>query len=378
MSIAFNSEIDVAVECAFGDLPYDTTPTWTEITDRVRRFRTFRGRGSVFDQIGPGELELELDNSNGDFDPTYSGGPYFGDLLPMVQTRVSAIYDSNTYRLWRGFVLGWPMGWAGDGGIMPISTPFGFDGLGVLGQVHSETAQSEETSGVRIGNLLDDGGWPASWRDIATGDVTVAAYQPPCQPVLQLIRQVEDTEAGLSFIAGDGDFTFQDQTHRTGLTSQATFGDDGTEIRWENAEMTLDDENIWNRVEVTRVGGATVASEDATSIGQYLERVLRFYDTLHVDDSAATAHAQTLRARYDTPYFRIQSLDFKPNRSRDDGAWEAALGLEVSDLVTVRRRPKQVGNLIELDVHIEGVQHEVDIIGEKTWLSSFALSGRGT
>lgn len=377
MTVAFNADVDLAVEISFVSNPYVASPTWVDVSGDVRSFSCFRGRTDELDGIGPGTLTLELDNTSGDYDPTNAGGAHTPNVKPMRQCRIRAVHNSITYHLWRGWISSWPQQWPGLTDAIVIAE--GFDGLGILGQVYTIDAEAQETSGVRIGNLLDSAGWPAAWRTLAAGDVTVQAFTPPCSSVLNLIRQVEDTEAGLSFIAGDGDFTFQDQSHRSGATPQATFGDAGVEIRHQELIVDFSDQQIWNRVEVTRVGGATVAAEDVTSIGEYLERQLVRFDTLHISDGDATALATALRNRFKDPYFRVASIGFKPSRitpaGNEDLAWPEALGREISDLITVKRRPKQAGNTIDEDVFIEGIRHDVTA-HDRTWFTTFSLSGR--
>ncbi len=372
MTVAFNADVDLQVEISFDSNPYVTSPTYVDVSSDVGMINITRGRGDVLDTIGPGMISLELRNESGDYDPSNTGGAHSPNVKPMRQCRVRAVHNSITYDLWKGWIASFPQ----DYPDMKASTVIadGFDGLGILGQVYTTTAESQELSGARIGNLADDSGWPSAWRDIAAGDITCQAFTPPCSPILQLMRQVEDTEAGLTFIAGNGDLTFQEGSYRSGATPLAIFGDDGSELRYEDPVIDYSDEQIWNRVEVQRVGGAVVASEDATSIATYLERVLKIFDTLHINDGDATTLATTMRDRFKDPYFRIAAITMQPPNRDPDNLWPEALGREISDLITVKRRPAG-GNLIDLDVWIEGIAHVIDAQA-KTWHTTFNLSGR--
>ncbi len=372
MTVAFNPDVDLTVEISFVSNPYDTTPTYVDVTADVDEIDIFRGRSDDLDQIGPGTIALTLRNESGDYDPNNTGGAHTPDVKPMRQVRVRAVHNSITYDLFKGWLNSWPQDYPEK--TSSIALTDGFDGLGILGQVYTVSSESQEASGARIGKLLDDAAWPSAWRNIAVGDVTVQAYSPPCSPVLQLIRQVEDTEAGLTFIAGDGDFTFQDRSHRAGATPLAIFGDAGSELRYEDPIIDYSDEQIWNRVEVQRVGGAVVAAEDATSIATYLERVLKLFETLHISDGDATTLATTLRGRFKDPYFRIAAITMQPQNRDPDNLWPEALGREISDQITVMRRPAG-GNTIDLDVWIEGIRHTIDA-RSRSWHTTFNLSGR--
>ncbi len=372
MTVAFNPDVDLTVEISFVSNPYTVTPTYVDVSADVDEITIFRGRSDVLDEIGPGSVELTLRNESGDYDPSNTGSPHSPNVRPMRQVRIRAVHNAITYDLFKGWINSWPQDYPDTKASIVLCD--GFDGLGILGQVYTTTAEAQETSGVRIGNLLDDAAWPATWRNIAAGDVTVQAFTPPCSPILGLIRQVEDTEAGLSFIAGNGDFTFQDRSHRSGATPLAVFGDAGTELRYEDPVIDYSDEQIWNRVLVHRVGGAAVASEDATSIATYLERELRFLDTLHISDADATTLATTLRDRFLDPYFRIAAITMQPQNRDPANLWPEALGREISDQITVLRRPAG-GNLIDLDVWIEGITHVINA-QERSWRTTFNLSGR--
>ena len=368
MSVAFDSDVTLTVEAAFGYAPL-ATPTWTDISAYARSLVIKRGRSHELDQVSASTLNMVLSNDDGRFDPTYTTGAYYPNVVPMVPVRVRAAYSAVTYDLFRGFVEAWPQDWPAfkDATVKLRAV----DAFKLLRRIYTNTAEVQESSGTRIGNLLDDASWPAGWRDLATGDVTVAAYTPNCQDVLSLIRQVEKTEGGLFFIAGDGDATFQDQTHRAALSSSATFGDSGAELRYAGLTLGYDDHQIWNRVEVQPEGGATQSAEDATSISAYAKRTLKIHDTLHISGATALTFAQTIRDRYKDPHVRIDSITMTPRRD-PSGLWPEALGAELSDKYTVTRRPP-AGNTITTQVYVEGIDHRVNA-ADKSWTTSFNLS----
>jgi len=108
MATVFDN-IDVTVEAAFGDNPLDTSPTWTDISAYVRDVSISRGRQSEFAKYAPGTATIRLDNRDRRFDPEYTSGPYYGDLVPMVPVRVTSNYNGGTdYTLYYGFITGWP------------------------------------------------------------------------------------------------------------------------------------------------------------------------------------------------------------------------------------------------------------------------------
>lgn len=107
MATLFDS-IDVTVEAAFGDDPLDTSPSWTDISAYVRDVSINRGRQSEFTTYAPGTATIRLDNRDRRFDPEYTSGPYYGDLVPMVPVRITTTYSGSTYTLYYGYAQGWP------------------------------------------------------------------------------------------------------------------------------------------------------------------------------------------------------------------------------------------------------------------------------
>ena len=355
------------IDIAFGYDPYDTSPIWTAVESDVRTFTISRGASNAQDRVSAGSLTMELDNRSGAYDPTYTSGANYPNVKPMTPVRIIATYAATPYTLFYGFINSWPLDWTLGGDA--TTTVDAFDGLFLLNQMTSATAQVQEATGARIGNLLDDAGWPASWRSLATGQETAAAFTPDCGKVLALIRQVVDTEGGQLAIHGDGSVVFRDRYYRDGLASSHTFGDSGSEVRYQGIRMSYDDSQIWNRVEVQRVDGAAVASEDATSIGDYGERELQGFDTLHTSDVIATDYSAELRDALKDPQVVLDELQFRPDNSNDGPYWAEALGLELAEKVTVNRRPP-AGNTISIDVFVEGLTHSVDLVSGE-WVTSF-------
>ena len=81
----------VRAQVAFDTAPLAASPTWTTIhegttTQRVLSAQVRTGRGFELDAFQPGQLTLELENSDRRFDPLHASGPYYGKLLPRKRT----------------------------------------------------------------------------------------------------------------------------------------------------------------------------------------------------------------------------------------------------------------------------------------------------
>lgn len=114
MSVTWFDGVEITVEVAFATNPQAASPTWTDVTAYLVEIPSIRfGRESEFSEFSPATCEVVLKNADRRFDPEYSSGPYYGDLLPMKKIRVQATYDSTTYDLFTGFVQGWPQTYTG-------------------------------------------------------------------------------------------------------------------------------------------------------------------------------------------------------------------------------------------------------------------------
>lgn len=103
----------VTVEMGFGYGPGDVVSSWTDVSQWVHlegseTLSASSGRQQL-DSISPGRLTFRLDNADRRWDPTYTAGPYYGDLVAGVPVRVRTTYSATTRTRWSGFVSS---GWA--------------------------------------------------------------------------------------------------------------------------------------------------------------------------------------------------------------------------------------------------------------------------
>ncbi len=118
------------VEIAFDDGPYVLFPNWVNVTSYVREMSTDRGRSDDWDTFS-GNAIVVLSNRDRRFDPFNTSGPYYGKLLPRRQIQISAVHNGVTYRVFRGFIQGWPPAWT-DAGQDSTVTLSCMDALGFL------------------------------------------------------------------------------------------------------------------------------------------------------------------------------------------------------------------------------------------------------
>lgn len=356
------------VKAAFGSNPM-STPSWTAISAYVREVQIRRGRRSEMDRVDTGTATIILSNADRRFDPTYTLGPYSGQIWPMVKITVQATWAGTTYDLFTGFAESWRPEWPQKKeGIVTLECA---DGLKVIGLYDINNAYGEESSDVRVNNVLDDVGWTAGNNGILddaingllnttmilapNGDREIHGGHIDCQAVslvdtsaLQHIDAIREIENGNYYVDKSGVFVFHN-AHTSNYnpydTSQATFGDGGgSELPYYDLAMSFDDAVIYNSMRCTRTGGTEQTASDAASITKYVTRTLRKNGLLNTSDIEMKHLAEWLLAHYKdltlygtTARMRLDSMVLRGQA--DDNLWPQILGRELDDRITVKRRP---------------------------------------
>ena len=366
-NLGISNDFNLTVECAFTSAPY-ATPVWTDVTEYVRSFTTKRGRSSDRDTVQPGTATVVMDNTDRRFTPENMGSPYSPYVVPRKRLRIHISYGATaqTENIFDGYIDGWPMRFPDKGNVDSIVEVVATDAFKLLSGGEVTAAEAQEMSGTRVNNLLDDFGWPtgAAWRAIDPGAMELVARTVVCVNPSAELRLVADSESGLFFIDAGGRAVFHDQDYRGNQTSAATFTDDGSGLPYDAGSglvFQMDDDQIWNRVQATRVGGAaSVAAQDATSIAAYGKSLLTLNDLLLTNDVDLTTIVQRYRNRYKDPSIRAKQLTFSLDQFTADVDY-AILALDLESLITVERDAPGTGTpqVISQDVHIESITHTV-------------------
>lgn len=372
MSAAFDANVSITVEAAFGDDPFDTTPVWVDISAYVHSFTIDRGRSRILDETQAGRATVVLDNQDSRFLPGNTAGAYYPNVRVLTPLRIRATYSAVTYDLFRGFVTAWPQTYqmAGKRAVVPAPC---IDAFRMLAMYEAELTEAQESVGTRIGNLLDTAGWPAAWRDLDTGNHQVQALTAEFNSILGEIQRCVLVDQGNFWISGNGTATYRDGDTRIEDEGAVTytFSDDGADHPYSDVVFGDDEAQVWNTATITRSGGLPQTASDATSIAHFGERSLHLSETLHVADGEASALADWLLIEYDTIRARIQAITFQP--AGNVASWPVALGAIFYERVNFERTAPSA-SVIDVDLHVEGISHDVQILGGRRWLTTFQLS----
>lgn len=231
-----------------------------------------------------------------------------------------------------------------------------------------------DTPGQRIGRILDSVtvAWPSGLRNIETGQSTLTTADIAGKSALENMQEVRTAEFGEVYLSRDGLVTFEARTSKVNQPNFGTFGDAAGEIGYADINPDYSDQLIRNDVTISRTGGIAQNARDTASISAYLTHSYVLDGMIHNADTLSRDAADFLLSEYKDPLQRFTQITVNPRRQATT-TWPAVLGRELTDKITVKRRPQAVGTPISQDSVIEGINHTFDAVS-KNWQTWFNVS----
>ena len=244
-----------------------------DLTPNVYSISIRRGRNVMKDTYEAGTAIVRVLDPNGYFNPQNTLSPYYGYLVPLRKLRVSATTDTAEHFLFSGYVNDYryyfPVGQ--ETAYVDILCTDGFRLLQMsnIGTV-ADTAAGQ-TTGTRIGKILDDVQWPASMRTIATGVTTCVADPATIRTTLEAVKNAEFSEGlGAFYMSPDGTAIFKSRSQvASTLAATPIEFNQTTGIPYRNVKYAFDDKLIINDVRFNRVGGTAQNVYSQSSIDKY-------------------------------------------------------------------------------------------------------------
>jgi hypothetical protein len=179
-----------------------------------------------------------------------------------------------------------------------------------LAQVTSVTdSGAGQTTGTRIGKILDQVGFPSNMRTIATGQSQCIADPATLRTSLAAVKNAEFSEQGAFFINGSGTAVFKDRNSVASSIAGTPieFNQTGG-IPYRNLIFAFDDKLIINQAQMTRYGGAAQFAENADSIARYFPHQYSAQDLVIDTDANALNIAATYVATRAETTIRIDQM----------------------------------------------------------------------
>jgi hypothetical protein len=233
------------------------------------------------------------------------------------------------------------------------------------------SATAGQTTGTRIGKILDQIGWPAAQRDIDTGQTTVQADPGNARTALAALQTIESTEYGALYMDALGNFTFQDRelTSSSVAGTPVVFNDDGTGISYNNALWRLDDTLVFNKATVSRVGGTPQVAFNQDSIDKYFLHSYNEQNLMMQTDAEALNNALAYVASRQETSIRCDAVTLDLYTDNYDAGITAALDLDYFDPVTVTTTQPGSSTLTKT-LQVFGISHDIRPSSWKTTLTT--------
>lgn len=145
MSLYQQGLTSLKVSIAFGANASDYSFLATDVTQYVRSVSITRGKTDDFQDFSSGQASVVLDNRTRIFDPSYTSGPFFGQLKPRTRIIVQVIDSlspANTHTLFNGFIGGWPQTYDDYGKDSTVTLPC-YDLMALISQIDMPTDPSK-------------------------------------------------------------------------------------------------------------------------------------------------------------------------------------------------------------------------------------------
>ncbi len=350
----------------------DSVAVIVDVSNRINRVETNRGRTALSDLFQTGSLTLRLTDQNGDFNPQNTSSPYFTYLTPMKKVQITATYNNVTYPIFSGFITSYVTTYPQESEDVATTTIQAVDAfrLAQLAQISTVTgASAGDLSGVRVNEILDEIDWPISMRDIDTGLTTLQADPGTNRTALQALTTVAESEYGALYVDATGSFVFQDRnvTVASIAATPTLFADDGTGIDYFDAAWILNDVLIFNKATITRLGGTAQVATNQASIDKYFLHSYFLDGLLMETDAVALDYALAYVASRAETSIRCDAIVLDLYTPNYDTGVVAALDLDFFDPITVLTT-QPGGSTIEKTLQIFGVRMNIT---PNSWKTTF-------
>ena len=322
-----------------------------DITDRVRDISISRGKPRRFAAFPAAIANVSFNNHDRAFDPLYVNSPFYGNIIPRREIRISV----GGELAFSGWVDDWNLFYTPDGNSIADATAL--DATTILAQqTLAASTPSVEATGSRIATTLDSLGWSSVLRTLDAGTVDCGTQSiAEGASGLAYLQTVAATEAGLLFVAKDGHVTFRNRKQFPTSATLVTF-DQGSNIPYSAIGIVYGSELLFNQVTIANEGGATAVTTDPASIGTYGAREYSQTDLLGATDQQSIDLSVHYADLYSLPEYRVDSLEVKIN-DLSPAKQAEMFSLEIGSVCKVDFTPNGIGDPIEKFVQVIKIEH---------------------
>lgn len=317
----------------------DSTSLIVDVSNVINSITTNRGRNAQADQFQTGSLSLRIVDQNGDFNPQNASSPYYTYLTPMRKVQITATHLGITYPIFSGFITSYTTTTPLTANDVVYTTIEAVDAfrLAQNAQINTVSGSGIQLSGARVNAILDAIGWPSSMRDIDAGLTTLQADPGGARTALAALQTATLSEYGGLYVDASGSFVFQDRalTASSVAGTPVVFADDGSGIGYANAIWRTDDTLVYNKADITRLGGTVQSTSNTASIDKYFLHSYNQQGLLMQTDAEALEYGQAYIASRAGTSVRCDAIELDLYTNNYATGIVAALDLDYFDPVTI-------------------------------------------
>jgi len=275
-----------------------------DLTPNVYEISITRGRNIQRDQYEAGQCTVRVLDPLSYFNPQNTASPYYGYLVPLRKLRVSATTATASKFLFSGYAIEYrytyPTGQ--ETGYIDIICQDAFRLFNMANVSTITDSGAGQTTGTRIGKILDQVSFPSTMRTIASGANTCIADPATSRTSLAAIKNAEFSETGAFYMDGSGTAVFKSRAQvMSSLAATPTAFNQTGGIPYKNLKYAFDDKLIINQANLGRVGGTVQVATNQTSIDKYFPHSVTQTDLVaETDTIVANIAAEYVATRQET------------------------------------------------------------------------------
>jgi hypothetical protein len=330
-----------------------------DLTPNVRNITIERGRNLQSDQYVAGTAVVRVMDPDSYFNPQNTSSPYYGYLTPLRKIRIAATTETTQHFLFSGYTTEYrytyPQGQ--ETGYVDIYVADAFR-LFNLAQVDTVAdAGAGQSTGTRIGKILDQVNFPANMRTLATGQSSCIADPGTLRTSLAAILNTAFCEQGAFYIDPSGTAVFKDRNSVVSSIAQTPIEfNQSTGIPYKNLVFAFDDKLIINQASMQRYGGTAQFYQNEASVLKYFPHQYSAQDlVIDTDANALNIAATYVTSRAETT-IRIDSMtiDLLDTAVPTD----TMIALDYFDVVRIENNQPD-GSTIVKTLQVQGLAWEI-------------------
>lgn len=330
-----------------------------DVTDKVQSITIQRGKNRQLDQYDQGLANVVFNNNQRTFDPEFAASPFFGQIIPKRQIRISSGGEVQFV----GVIDDWNLTYEPNGDSL-VSAACSDATSFFANQIIQTRTNAVQQSGDRITTILSlpEIAWPLNQRSIETGLMELGADTiPDGTDALSYLRLIEASEPGSFFVSKNGLVTFKDRI--TPATSGGlVLADDGSGIAYANLKVEYGSENLHNEIRLTSAitdSEIVVLAQD--SISEYGVLALNITGLLINNDTDLESLAVFYANKFKNPEYRFDQVDIILDQ-RTPAQQAEVLALEINDVVEIKFTPNNRPPAIVKYAEVIAITHNIDTV----------------